>query len=242
MKKTLYDLLGVRRDASRAEIERAYEQMKSMYGGAGGAAAAARDGCSMQLIEDAYATLSSPPRREAYDASLQRAAQSAMRARAAQAMEEEPRASGKAKWVLLLVVVLLAGGWYLKASSDAKQQRERAEAELRRLEVERLATEAEAARLRAEAEREAHARAVEEQRTAREHQRSFAYSSAYNNAMVSAEHRRQENERRQAEREKQRQESMERQAQQRELYQRQMRDAQDRRYLDQFKPGLNLGN
>jgi curved DNA-binding protein CbpA len=150
MKKTLYDLLGVRRDASRSEIEKAYDQLRSAYGGVSGAAAAARDGCSVHLIEEAFATLSNPAKREVYDASLRRAAQRELDARLASAMEVEtgPWSGSRVKVVAALaLVVLVFGGWYWKSSHDARVELER-QAELRRLEAERLAVEADADRLR----------------------------------------------------------------------------------------------
>jgi len=234
MKKTLYDFLGVRRDASRAEIEKAYDRLKSMYGGDGGAEVALRDGYSMPLVEDAFATLSNPAKRESYDASLQRAAKSALEARYASTMEPEATVSGRTKWAMLVLAVLMLGGLYLKVSHEAQVEKERNAAELRRIEAERLTAEAEAERLRAENERETTRLAAEERRTTREQQMAIARSSTYRAQTEYSEAWRQENERRMAEREKAQREAMERQRLAQEQYQRQMRDEQDRRYLDSF--------
>jgi flagellar biosynthesis GTPase FlhF len=242
MKKTLYDFLGVRRDASRTEIEKAYDRMQARYAGANGMPLATRDGCSVHLIEEAFATLSSPAKREAYDASLQRAAKRELEARSASAMdvEAEPLLGSRARLVAVLAVALLVfGGWYWKSSHDAQVERER-QFELRRIEAERHAAEAEAARLQAENEQSNLRQAAEDQRASRELQ---GYTARYGAVRAQAEYseqRRQENERRQAEREQQRKEAMERQAREREMTQRQRRDAEDRRYLDQFKPGMNF--
>ncbi|RLJ63548.1 J domain-containing protein [Sulfurisoma sediminicola] len=241
MKKTLYDFLGVRRDASPTEIEKAYDRMQTMYAGANGVELDTRDGCSIHLIEEAFATLSNPAKREVYDASLQRAAQRALEARGASTMEPEAASGSRAKVMAALVVATLAFvGWNWKSSHDAQVEKER-QTELRRIEAERLAVEAEAARLRAENEKEVLRQAADEQWASRNLQ---AYAARYGAVRAQADYselRRQENERRQAEREQQRQEAMERQAREREMNQRQRRDAEDRRYLDQFKPGMSFG-
>jgi DnaJ-class molecular chaperone len=204
MKKTLYDFLGVRRDASRTEIERAYDRMQAMYAGADGVELATRDGCSVHLIEEAFATLSNPAKREVYDASLQRAARRELEARSASTMEPEPAPGNGAKLVAALVVAAVVfGGWTWKSSHDAQVEKER-HAELRRIEAERLAIEAEAARLRAENETEALRQAADEQRASRNLQ---AYTARYGAARAQADYaelRRQDSERRLAEREQQR--------------------------------------
>lgn len=234
MKKTLYDVLAVRRDASRTEIEKAYEHMQSMYGGANGVALAARDGCSVHLIEEAFATLSNPAKREIYDLSLQRAAQRALEARSAATMEAEPPPGSRARFiVVLLVATLVFGGWYWKSSHDAQVEKER-RMELHRIEEARLAAEAEAARLLAENEREAMRQVTDEQRASRDMQVQVARYSAARAQADYAERRQQDNERRQAERDRLRQEAMERQMLAQEQRQRQIRDEQDRRYLDSF--------
>jgi curved DNA-binding protein CbpA len=240
MKKTLYDFLGVRRDASRTEIEKAYDRMQARYAGANGMQLATRDGCSVHLIEEAFATLSSPAKREAYDASLKRAAQRELEARGAAAMIDEPTPGPRYKLLAMLAVaVLLAGGWYWKSSHDARVERER-QFELRRIEAERHAAEAEAARLRAENEQSNLRQAAEDQRASRDLQRYAARYGAVRSQVEHSEQRRQDMERRQAELDKQRQEAMERQARERDMNQRQRRDAEDRRYLDQFKPGMSF--
>jgi hypothetical protein len=235
MKQTLYDLLAVRRDATRAEIERAYDQTKAMAGGA-----AVRDGSSVHLIEEAFATLSNPARREAYDASLRRAAQLELEARSASAMIEEP-AAGRRRIVVavLAALVVLAGGWYWKSSHDAAVAMER-QAELRRIEAERLAVEAEAEKIRAENEQMALRQAAEDRRSSQELQRYSARYGVVRSQSDYAEQRRLEMEQRQAERDRLRQDTMARQAADREMRERQRREAEDRRYLDQFKPGMNF--
>jgi DnaJ-class molecular chaperone len=235
MKKTLYDFLGVRRDASRAEIEKAYDQMQAMYGGANGAELAARNGCSMPLIEEAFSTLSNPSRREVYDASLQRAARRELEVRSASTMEAEPRSASRSKALALLAIVALAfSGWYIKFSNDARAERFRREGEIQRIEAERLAVEAEAEKLQAQREQENQRMVVEERRQSVELSAAMTRFNADRSRAEMAETMRADNERRMAEREKAQREAMERQRLAQEQRQRQIRDEQDRQYLDSF--------
>jgi len=238
MKKTLYDVLGVRRDAPRGEIERAYERMLAVYGGATGAEAQVRDGCSIALLEEAFATLSNSARREIYDASLQRMARLALEVRHASMVEEPKPVAKRIKWALLGMVVVAWAGWYWKSGHDAQVERER-QAEFRRLEQERMVIEAEAERLRTENERMAMRAASEEERAMREAQVQNARLALQRSYAEHAEFRQQENERRQAERERQTRERDERmareradrQAREREMrlaYERQRQEAMER--------------
>lgn len=239
MKRTLYDLLGVRRDASRAEIEKAYDRLKLAYGGTG---AVLRDGYSLALVDEAFATLSDPAKRGNYDASLQKAAKLAMESHYRKGMAPTTMVSGWAKWALPVLMALVIGGWYWKASSDAQIARARDAAELRSIEAARITAETEAERLRFELERDATRQAADERRMDMEMQAAVARYGAQRAQAEYSDHRRSENERRQAEREQIRKESMERQAREREIRQQQIRDAQDRRYLDQFKERVRVEN
>jgi curved DNA-binding protein CbpA len=71
MKKTLYDLLGVRRTAGQDEIASAYERLRQRYHpdlpeNTGNLETEAR----LKAIKEAYALLSDEKRRDAYDAAL----------------------------------------------------------------------------------------------------------------------------------------------------------------------------
>jgi hypothetical protein len=205
-----------------------------MYGGAGGAERAGRDGRPMLLIEDAFATLSNSAKRESYDASLKRAARQAMEVRSDAAMEAADAMSGRTKWMILALVVLLLGGMVWKSSHDAEVERMRRESEIRRIEAERLAVEAEAEKLRAQREQEGQRFAAEERSQSAELSGAMARYSAERIRSEHAEAMSAENERRVAERERMQREAMERQRLAQEQRQRQIRDEQDRRYLDSF--------
>ena len=79
-KKTLYDILGVSRDANGIDIGLAWERRKSAV-----ARAMPQDPEQATLLHEAYEVLSDPRRREAYDASLVTA-----EARTAAAAQETP--------------------------------------------------------------------------------------------------------------------------------------------------------
>ena len=79
-KKSLYDILGVPRDASAADIDAAYERRKSELDGTG-----SPDMSEMALLRDARDALKNPARRSAYDATLA----SADAAEAAEASEAQ---------------------------------------------------------------------------------------------------------------------------------------------------------
>lgn len=234
MKRTLYDILGVRQDATNGEIERAYDRMQAMYGGAEGAERAHRDGHSMPLIADAFATLSNSAKRESYDASLARLARQAMEVRGDAAMEAADTMGGRRKWMIAALVALLLGGMYWKSSHDAEVERMRRESEVRRIEAERRAIEAEAERLRAQREQESQSIAAEERRQSAELSTAMARYNAERIRSEGAEAMRAENERRVAERERMQREAAERQRLAQEQRQRQIRDEQESRYLDSF--------
>ena len=98
---TLYDALGVPRDAPAEAIERAWKKHRAQQR----SESTPPDPRGEALIRHAYETLSDPHRREAYDESLRRQSPVAL------AAKRSPR---KVAFIALATVALLAGiGWYL---------------------------------------------------------------------------------------------------------------------------------
>ena len=113
-KKSLYEILGVARDASASEVDLAYQRRKAQL-----EETASSDPGEGSLVRQAYEVLHDPKRRAAYDATLvttdarEAAAASNTAAVAPIEMEEEP--ARKVKWlpialgiVALLVIVYAA--------------------------------------------------------------------------------------------------------------------------------------
>ena len=78
-KKTLYDILGVERDANPLDIGLAYKKYRDEL-----ARAAPQDPSALSLVHEAHEVLANPARRAAYDASL------VTQAEKAAAREQEP--------------------------------------------------------------------------------------------------------------------------------------------------------
>lgn len=118
-KKSLYEILGVGPRATPEEIAAAYERRRSQVD----AAPTPDTGLKMALRE-AHAVLSNPQRRAVYDNSLKgRETRALNQARQAQ-REEERSGLGKAPVVVLGLVLLVGGGWWLaKRSSQAEPVR-----------------------------------------------------------------------------------------------------------------------
>ncbi len=112
MKQTLYDILGVSREASAEEIAAAYQARLAEL-----EAASSQDPTALTLVREAQQMLSNPTRRSAYDASLAaRAAREAAVARG-EPEEDEPEeapATDWRRWALGLaaVAVIAAGVWW----------------------------------------------------------------------------------------------------------------------------------
>jgi len=112
MKQTLYDILGVSREASPEEIAVAYQSRLLEL-----EAAASQDSTALTLVREAHQMLSNATRRSAYDASL--AARAAREASAARGEPEdtepdEARPFEWRRWALgaAAVVVIAAGIWW----------------------------------------------------------------------------------------------------------------------------------
>jgi serine protease Do len=118
-KKTLYQILGVPRDASDVDIGLAYEMRSAEM-----QHAVPPDPSGVSLVRDAHRILSDPVRRAAYDASLASAAEKAAAQAQAQAdtdagIEEEAPAPRKVPaWALAAaaVVVVIAVGLMMRPS------------------------------------------------------------------------------------------------------------------------------
>ena len=111
-KKSLYEILGVARDASPADIDLAYERRRKSLEEAGGA-----DPAEKTLLREAHTVLHDPQRRAAYDATLVAADEREAAAAASNAEpdgavqpEEAPR---KLPWIpiALAVVALVVVVW-----------------------------------------------------------------------------------------------------------------------------------
>jgi hypothetical protein len=110
MKQTLYDILGVSREASPEEIAVAYQSQLAALEGAS-------DPTALNLVREAHQLLSNPTRRSAYDASLAaRAAREAAAARGepAETADDEAPAFDWRRWALGAgaVLVIAAGVWW----------------------------------------------------------------------------------------------------------------------------------
>jgi hypothetical protein len=112
MKQTLYDILGVSREAAPEEIAAAYQSRLAEL-----EAAASQDPTVLNLVREAHQLLSNATRRAAYDASL--AARAAREAAAARGEREdleddEPPPFEWRRWALgaAAVVVIAAGIWW----------------------------------------------------------------------------------------------------------------------------------
>ncbi|HLB16152.1 MAG TPA: DnaJ domain-containing protein, partial [Burkholderiales bacterium] len=112
MKQTLYEILGVSREASPEEIAVAYQSRLLEL-----EAASPQDPTALTLVREAQQMLSNATRRSAYDASL--AARAAREAGAARGEPEEiedddVRPFEWGRWALGVgaVVVIAAGIWW----------------------------------------------------------------------------------------------------------------------------------
>ncbi len=118
-KKSLYEILGLDRDANAIDIGLAYERRRDLL-----AAAVPPDESDTALVQQAYEVLSNPKRRAAYDASLITAAEKAAAAEQATdfLLEPEPEpAPRKVVWagVAAGLVVAIAAIYFTFRSERA---------------------------------------------------------------------------------------------------------------------------
>jgi S1-C subfamily serine protease len=116
-KKTLYDILGIPRDANSIDVGLAHEKRRKEL-----EQAVPQDPSSLALLHEAYEVLSNPQRRTGYDASLVTAAEKAEAAQQAQMQEpdlvleggEDAGGAKKLPWLALgAVAVIVAIALYL---------------------------------------------------------------------------------------------------------------------------------
>jgi DnaJ-class molecular chaperone len=133
---TLYDVLGISRNTNAAQIEQGYRSIMETLAGDG--KNFEQDMIRAKAIKEAYAILSSPSRRQAYDEKLKRKEQVSYQ------VIEKPGFP----WVSIAVVMLLFAG----AFGIYKHQAQKVELQRVTLEAEKAKTAAEAAAKLAEAE------------------------------------------------------------------------------------------
>jgi curved DNA-binding protein CbpA len=110
MKKTLYEILGVKEQASADEIKEAYIRRVAAYQ----AAATMHD--EAKFLKDAYDILSDPNKRKTYDASL------GMGAQMPQIVYVEEKSGVSPKVIVLVGALVLLGGWYYVRSSEEQER------------------------------------------------------------------------------------------------------------------------
>ncbi len=134
---TLYEILGLGQRATLEQVEQAFILQSEKLQNEG--LSSEQDAFKLRAVKDAFAILSSPVRRKAYDDKLNKASQITY-----EVVETSPLPWLK---ILLLSAVLLGGGIYFY-----KVQENKARAELLALEVAKAKAEAQAAQLKADAE------------------------------------------------------------------------------------------
>ena len=155
--KTLYDILEVSETASTEIIRAAYERMEKVWGPDGARGTDAGAAVRYAAVREAFLTLATPAKREAYDRRLFAQRQGPV---------EQPFWSGPKKVLLTVLVVVSVGGYahYHRKHEQAKLEAEKAIA-LEKAKEETARAEAE----RIQMAREAHDKGAEErQRRQRE--------------------------------------------------------------------------
>lgn len=104
MKRTLYQILGVEKDAPAEAIAAGFRARLEA------AQAATGDAAAVTLVREAYQVLSNPQSRAAYDASLAAPVPSGVVRRARAAPLEDESGGGGMKWAIGAAVVLIALG------------------------------------------------------------------------------------------------------------------------------------
>lgn len=114
--KTLYELLGVGRQATLAEIEQGFRQSLDAHRARRGGMRPDQDQHQLQAIAAAYRVLSSPTRRNVYDQKLQ-AEQQAANHKAASRWAWIP-------WAILICLALLIAAGTAHRYNKAQEQRD----------------------------------------------------------------------------------------------------------------------
>ena len=118
MKQTLYEILGVERDASPEAIDAAFKRRLAELN-----AAPARDPNAVVIAREAFHVLSNANQRAAYDASLAARAAGARNPGqdgAAGTWQDESGWFRWGKWVLLAGVLIVAAAWWLGRESTPR--------------------------------------------------------------------------------------------------------------------------
>ncbi|QAU32867.1 hypothetical protein [Janthinobacterium sp. 17J80-10] len=139
--RNLYDILGLSSNATVLQIEQAYLVRKNAFKGQEGLLS---EGASLEMraVEEAYALLSSPARRERYDQQLKKTA--------SQPVRYEVVESRGFPWIgIALLALVLVGGLFIY-----QHQQNKARIEQLRIEESRAKAEAEQAELLALAEQQ----------------------------------------------------------------------------------------
>jgi hypothetical protein len=116
--RTLYDILGITRNAKPHEVERAHRRLRSRMQ----EEASAPDAREAALLQKAYEVLSDPARRDAYDESLAAPA-SGLERRARAARRSRAYAAGGG----LAVALAVGGAYYAWRSTHSEARRDPAE-------------------------------------------------------------------------------------------------------------------
>lgn len=106
MKQTLYDVLGVKPDASFEDIQFAYQQRFEKL-----RVETSFDSNRLVMLSEAREVLTNPERRAAYDASLNPTVQPRVLSEPLSNYDEEQRSLGK--WIVAGIAVAVLAGWWL---------------------------------------------------------------------------------------------------------------------------------
>lgn len=219
MTKTLYDLLEVSQTASPESIAACYRRLQAAQAALVGDPERGEDATNQLIaLREAYATLSDPVRRQAYDARLA--------ARTADEHSPETAVSPRLRLAVLAVLIGACGLGYAKYQSDREKaalEREQTAAAVRQAEI-AVQQEREQAEHDRWAARDAeYQRQREEARARLEHERDLAYGRQVSRDVQRAEQ--------QAERERQREEQRRQREEQQRVYEAERRLAQEKATL-----------
>ncbi|MFN4324355.1 MAG: DnaJ domain-containing protein [Azonexus sp.] len=225
MAKTLYDLLEVSQTASAESIAASYRRLQAAQAALVGDPQCGEDATNQLIaLREAYATLSDPARRQAYDARLA--------TRTIEASSAEPAVSPRLRLAMLAGLIAACGLGYAKFQADREKaalEREQAAAAaaIRQAEIAAQQEREQAERERLAAREAEYQRLREEARARLEQERNLAYGRQVSRDVQRAEL--------QAERERlrevQRQEQERLREEQQRLYEAERRLAQDKATL-----------